>query len=63
MTNENTDDSIDLRSGDQKVYCIVADSEGIWMTEAPDDEDEILFETADLFTAEQVLCREISRCD
>ncbi len=63
MTNEYSGDSIDLRSDDQKVYYIVADSEGIWMTETPDDEDEILFETADLFTAEQVLCCEVSRCD
>ena len=63
MTSENTDDSIDLRSHGRKVYYIVADSESIWMTETPDDDDEILFETADLFTAEQVLCREISRCD
>ena len=63
MTSEITDDSIDLRSHGLNVYYIVADAEGIWMTETPDDDDEILFETADLFTAEQVLCREISRCD
>ena len=63
MTNENADDSANLRSHDEKVYHIVVDADGIWMTEMPDDDDEILFETTDLFTAEQVLCREISRCD
>ena len=63
MTSENTDDSIDLRSDDQKVYYVVADAEGIWMIDIPAENDEILFETTDLFTAEQVLCREISRCD
>lgn len=63
MTNESTDAPIELRSHGKKVHYIVADAEGIWMTETPDDDDEILFETADLFTAEQALCREISRCD
>jgi hypothetical protein len=63
MANDAADDSIDFRIQEPGVYYIIADAEGIWLTEMPDDDDEILFETTDLFTAEQVLCREISHCD
>lgn len=63
MPTENHENSLQLRFSDQKTYFVVADSDGIWITESPDINDEILYVTQNLFLAETVLCRETSSSD
>ena len=49
-------------SQSETVYYVVMDDEGIWMmTQTPGEDDEILFQTTDQFTAERALCIELAR--
>ena len=63
MSEENAEDLPDSPNRGDTVYYIVTDTEGIWMmTQTPGEDDEILFQTTDLFAAERALCIELARC-
>lgn len=63
MSEENAEVMADSPSRSETVYYVVMEDEGIWMmTQTPCEDDEILFQTTDLFTAERALCIELARC-
>jgi len=49
--------SIDSLNQTKRLWYVVTDSEGVWLTQTPHEGDDILFESSDLSAAETQLCR------